>query len=32
VLELDFARLLFRSRPIMSGPEDLLAKVIMGQM
>ena len=32
VLELDFVRLLFRSRPIMSGPEDLLAKVIMGRM
>ena len=32
VLELDFVRLLFRSRPIMSGPEDLLAKVIMGRI
>ena len=32
VLELDFVRLLFRSKPIMSGPEDLLAKVIMGRM
>ncbi|HEY6540305.1 MAG TPA: hypothetical protein VIZ18_05175 [Ktedonobacteraceae bacterium] len=32
VLELDYVRLLFRSRPIMSGPEDLLAKVIMGRM
>ena len=32
VLELDFVRLLFRSRPIMSGPEDLLAQVIMGRM
>ena len=32
VLELDYVRLLFRSRPIMSGPEDLLAKMIMGRM
>ena len=32
MLELDYARLLFRSRPIMSGPEDLLAKVIMGRI
>jgi len=32
VLELDYVRLIFRSRPIMSGPEDLLAKVIMGRM
>jgi hypothetical protein len=32
VLELDYVRLLFRSRPVMSGPEDLLAKVIMGRM
>ena len=32
VLELDYARLLFRSRPIMSGPEELLAKVITGRM
>lgn len=32
VLELDFVRILFRSRPIMSGPEELLVKVIMGRM
>jgi hypothetical protein len=32
LLELDFVRLLFRSKPIMSGPEDLVARVIMGRM
>lgn len=30
VLELDYARFLFRSKPIMSGPEELVAEVIMG--
>lgn len=30
VLELDYVRVLFRSKPIMSGPEDLVAEVIMG--
>ena len=32
VLELDYVRILFASRPIMSGPEDLVANVIMGQL
>jgi len=32
VLELDYVRILFRSKPIMSGPEDLVAKVIMGRL
>jgi len=31
VLELDYVRVLFRSKPIMSGPEDLVAEVIMGR-
>ncbi len=32
VLELDFVRILFASRPIMTGPEELVASVIMGRM
>ena len=31
VLEFDYVRILFRSKPIMSGPEDLVAEVIMGR-
>ena len=31
VLELDYVRILFRSKPIMSGPEDLVAQIIMGR-
>ena len=31
ILELDYVRVLFRSKPIKSGPEDLLAEVIMGR-
>ena len=31
VLELDYVRILFRSKPIMSGPEDLVVAVIMGR-
>ena len=31
VLELDYVRVLFRSKPIMSGPENLVAEVIMGR-
>lgn len=31
-LELDYARLLFRSKPILSGPEHLLATVVMGRL
>jgi hypothetical protein len=32
VLELDYVRILFASRPIMSGPEELVANVILGQL
>jgi hypothetical protein len=32
ILELDYVRILFRSKPIMSGPEDLLAQVLMGRL
>jgi hypothetical protein len=31
-LELDYARVLFRSRPILSGPEELVAAVVMGRV
>ncbi len=31
-LELDYVRVLFRSKPLMTGPEDLLANVIMGRI
>ncbi len=31
-LELDYVRVLFRSKPVMTGPEDLLASVIMGRI
>ncbi len=31
ILELDYVRVLFRSKPIMSGPENLVAEVIMGR-
>lgn len=31
-LELDYVRILFRSKPIMSGPEELLAQVLMGRV
>jgi hypothetical protein len=31
VLELNYVRVLFRSKPIMSGPENLVAEVIMGR-
>jgi hypothetical protein len=31
ILELDYERVLFRSKPIMSGPENLVAEVIMGR-
>jgi len=32
VLELDYVRILFRSRPLMTGPEELLATIIMGRV
>jgi hypothetical protein len=32
ILELDYVRILFRSKPLMTGPEDLLANVIMGRV
>jgi hypothetical protein len=31
-LELDYARVLFRSKPILSGPEQLVATVMMGRL
>jgi hypothetical protein len=31
-LELDYAPLLFRSRPILSGPEELVATVLIGRL
>lgn len=31
-LELDYVRVLFRSKPIMSGPEELVATVVMGRL
>jgi hypothetical protein len=31
-LELDYVRFLFHSKPIMSGPDDLLARLIMGRV
>ncbi len=32
ILELDYVRILFRSKPILSGPEELVATVIMGRV
>jgi hypothetical protein len=31
-LELDYARVLFRSKPILMGPEELVAGVVMGHI
>lgn len=31
VLELDYVRTLFRSKPQLAGPEELLAQIIMGR-
>ena len=31
-LELDYVRVLFRNKPLMTGPEDLLATLIMGRI
>jgi len=31
-LELDYVRILFRNKPIMAGPEELLANIIMGRI
>ena len=31
-MELDFVRVLFRSKPLMTGPEGLVASVIMGRI
>ncbi len=31
-MELDYVRVLFRSKPLMTGPEDLVASVIMGRI
>ena len=32
LLELDYVRTLFRSKPVMTGPEDLVASVLMGHL
>jgi hypothetical protein len=31
-MELDYMRVLFRGRPLMIGPEDLVASILMGRM
>ncbi len=31
-LELDYVRVLFRSKPLMTGPEDLVASILMGRI
>jgi hypothetical protein len=31
-MELDYVRVLFRGRPLMTGPEDLVASIIMGRI
>jgi hypothetical protein len=31
VLEFDYVRVLFRRQPVMSGPEQLVAEVVMGR-
>jgi hypothetical protein len=31
-LELDYARVLFRSKPMLTGPEELVAAVVMGRL
>ena len=31
VLELDYVKILFRSKPLLSGPEELMASIIMGR-
>jgi hypothetical protein len=32
LLELDYVRTLFRSKPVMTGPEDLVASVLVGHL
>jgi len=32
VLELDYARVLFQGKPVLAGPDELLAKLIMGRV
>ena len=32
VLELDYVRILFRGKPLLSGPEELIAHIIMGRL
>jgi hypothetical protein len=32
ILELDYVRILFHSKPILSGPEELVATVVMGRV
>jgi hypothetical protein len=31
-MELDYMRVLFRGRPLMTGPEDLVASILMGRI
>jgi len=31
-LELDYERIFFRSKPLLTGPENLLANIIMGRI
>ena len=31
-MELDYVRVLFRSKPLMTGPEDLVASILMGRI
>ncbi len=32
ILELDYARILFRCKPMLSGPDDLVATIMMGRI
>jgi len=32
VLELDYVRLLFHSKPVLSGPDNLVAAILMGRI
>src|SRR5215471_9977095 len=32
LLELDYVRTLFRSKPVMTGPEDLVASILTGHL
>ncbi len=32
ILELDYVRILFHSKPVLSGPDNLVATVLMGRI